>query len=121
MSLILASNSQIRRALLTQAGVKFEVRLPKFDEEAVKRTGIENGEKLAIRLAEGKAMSISANSGDWVIGSDSTVSVEGLRYSKPKDRDEAAAHLRAFSGRTMSLSSAVALSRGTRADWSHAE
>ncbi len=76
---------------------------------------------LARSLAEGKALSINAPSGGWAIGSDSVVSVEGKRYSKPRDRDEATAHLRAFSGRTMLLSSAVALARDGRIDWSHAE
>jgi septum formation protein len=56
-----------------------------------------------------------------VIGSDSTVGVEGIRYSKPRDREEAAEHLRAFSGQTMLLSSAVALANKGRIDWSHAE
>ena len=32
MSLILASNSQIRRTMLEQAGLQFEVRSPDFDE-----------------------------------------------------------------------------------------
>ena len=42
-------------------------------------------------------------------------------FDKPRDRDEAAEHLRAFSGRTMLLSSAVALASDGRVDWSHAE
>jgi septum formation protein len=49
------------------------------------------------------------------------VSVDGRRFSKPADRDQAAAHLRSFSGRTMSLSSAVALATRGKVDWSHAE
>ena len=122
MSLILASNSQIRRTMLIQAGVEFDVRSPEFDEDTAKLTGANEGnETMARRLAEGKANSIPTEPGDWVIGSDSTVSVEGVGYSKPRDRDEAAAHLSAFSGRTMLLSSAVALSRNQRTDWSHAE
>lgn len=56
-----------------------------------------------------------------MIGSDSTVSVDGRRYSKPRDREEAAGHLRAFSGKIMLISSAVALARGGVVDWSHAE
>ena len=118
MSLILASNSQIRREMLGAAGVAFEVRSPNFDENRVKQEGI-SGEELARKLAEGKAASI--DSSGWVIGSDSTVSVDGVRYSKPRDRDQAAEHLRAFSGRTIQLSSAVALARNGRVDWSHAE
>lgn len=120
MSLILASNSQIRSDLLTHAGVAFDVRSPLFDEEQVKASGL-SGEELARRLAEGKAASLVLGPEDWLIGSDSTVTVDGVRYSKPRDRDEAAAHLRAFSGRTMFLSSAVALARQGSVDWSHAE
>lgn len=120
MSLILASKSEIRRSMLTQAGVAFEVRPPDFDEHSVKQEGFE-GEILAARLAEGKAASIDTGPGDWVIGSDSTVSVDGRHYSKPRDRGEAAEHLRLFSGNTMLLSSAVALARNGKVDWSHAE
>jgi septum formation protein len=121
MSLILASNSQIRRIMLEQAGVEFAARLPDFDEARVKQGFTGDGETLARQLAEGKAASVAADAADWVIGSDSSVSVDGTRYSKPRDRDEAAAHLGAFSGRTMLLSSAVALANQGRIDWSHAE
>ena len=117
MSLILASNSQIRRQMLEQAGAEFEVGAPNFDEDSAKASGLD-GEELARLLAEGKAASVFE---DWVIGSDSTVSVDGVRYSKPRDRDQAAVHLRAFSGRTMLLSSAVALATQGSVDWSHAE
>jgi len=121
MSLILASNSQIRRSMLEQAGVRFEVRQPDFDEDILKRQAGLEGENLSRRLAEGKAASIRGADGDWVIGSDSTVTVEGVRYSKPRSRDEAASHLGHFSGRTMYLSSAVALAHQGAIDWSHAE
>jgi septum formation protein len=121
MSLILASNSQIRRSMLEQAGVEFEVRSPAFDEDSVKLEHGGSGESLARHLAEGKAASITAVPDDWVIGSDSTVVVDGVQYSKPRDRDEAADHLRAFSGRIMLLSSAVALANRGNVDWSHGE
>ena len=120
MSLILASNSQIRHQMLAQAGVEFEVRSPNFDEEAAKKDGL-GGEELARLLAEGKARSIDSGPADWVIGSDSTVSVDGVRYSKPRVRAQAVEHLRAFAGRTMLLSSAVALAKGGVVEWSHAE
>ena len=121
MSLILASNSQIRKAMLEQAGLDFEVRSPEFDEDEAKRSFDGDSEILARTLAAGKAASIAPESGDWVIGSDSTVTVEGVRYSKPRDRDEAVVHLRAFSGRIMLLSSAVALARRGKVEWVHAE
>jgi septum formation protein len=121
MSLILASNSQIRRLMLEQAGIDFRIRSPEFDEDSAKVDHHGEGQALALRLAEGKATSIAAGDSDWVIGSDSSVTVEGIRYSKPRGRAEAADHLRAFSGRTMQLSSAVAMANRGRVDWSHAE
>jgi septum formation protein len=120
MSLILASNSGIRRIMLEHAGVEFDVRSPAFDEEMAKQRGLD-GERLVAILAEGKAASVDAGPEAWVIGSDSSVSVDRKRYSKPRDRKEAAAHLRAFSGRTMLLSSAVALAHRGRIEWTHAE
>ena len=121
MTLILASNSEIRRHMLTQAGMEFRATSPEFDEATVKQAHVGDGQSLALTLAEGKAGSISAGPGDWVIGSDSVVSVDGHIFSKPRDRAEAARHLAAFSGRSMLLSSAVALVKDGRIDWSHAE
>ena len=121
MSLILASNSEIRRAMLAQAGLEFVVRPPDFDEQPTKESHIGDGESLSRRLAEGKALSARATEEDWLIGSDSVVEIDGTRYSKPRDRDEAARHLRAFSGRTMFLSSAVAIAHRGAIDWSHSE
>jgi septum formation protein len=121
MSLILASNSQIRKAMLEQAGLVFEVQTPAFDENGAKLGFAGDSEFLARTLAEGKSASVMGGRDDWVIGSDSTVTVEGVRYSKPRDRDEAASHLRAFSGREMQLSSAVALARQGQVEWTHAE
>ena len=121
MSLILASNSQIRKLMLAQAGVDFDVRSPNFDEDRAKQDAAGGPENLARVLAEGKALSLQAGEKDWIIGSDSIVTVDGRSFSKPRDRQEAADHLRRFSGRTMLLSSAVALANHDRIDWSHAE
>ena len=75
--------------------------------------------EIAATLAAAKACSVEGE--DWVIGSDSVVSVGGRLFDKPRDRDEAAEHLRFFSGKTMLLTSAVALARGGEVDWSHVE
>lgn len=107
--------------MLDQAGVDYRVESPDFDEDIVKQKHVGDGATLAKRLAEGKALSLKTSADEWVIGSDSTVTVNGTRYSKPRDREEAAAHLRAFSGQVMELSSAVALARAGKVDWSHAE
>jgi septum formation protein len=117
LALILASTSPIRRHLLDAAGVTYEAVKPDVDEAQLK-LGLSGAEEIALRLAEAKAVSVP---GDWVIGSDSVVSAGGRIFDKPRDRDEAAEHLRFFSGQEMVLTSAVALAHGGRLDWSHGE
>lgn len=122
MPLVLASASAIRRAMLESAGVAVEVVPASVDETTVKATHHGDDRSLARSLAEAKALDVAARlSGKWVIGGDSVVSVDGRRFGKPASRDEAATHLRAFSGKTMILSSAAALARDSRLDWSHGE
>jgi len=104
--------------MLDAAGVKFRAIKPDVDEAAVKAR-LNDARDIAAELAAAKATSIGGN--DWVIGSDSVVSVEGRLFDKPRDRDEAAEHLRFFSGKPMLLTSAVALARGGRLDWTHVE
>jgi len=102
--------------MLDAAGVAVAAVAPEVDEAALK-TGQPGDD--AIRLAEAKALAVSARRrDDWTIGSDSIVSVNGTPFDKPRDRDEAAAHLRYFSGRRMVLTSAVALAREGVIDWS---
>ena len=120
MSLILASTSPIRRHLLHQAGVEVVVLPPRLDEERVKQAHAGDAASLALHLAEAKALSVEAP-GALVIGSDSTLTVDGRAYSKPRDRADAARHLAEFSGKEMLLSSAVALARNGAIDWSHVD
>jgi septum formation protein len=117
MSLILASSSSIRGAMLRSAGVEFEVVLSSVDEGEAK-VGLSAAGDIAAELAAAKALAVSRERpGDWVIGSDSVVSVAGQTFDKPRDREEAAAHLRFFSGNPMELTSAVALAHDGDLDW----
>lgn len=120
MSLILASTSPIRLQLLTEAGVEATVMRPIVDEDQAKARHDGDAPSLALHLAEAKALSLD-RPGDWVIGSDSTLSVDGHLFSKPRDRADAARHLAQFSGRQMVLSSAVALARDGVVEWSHVD
>ena len=117
MSLILASTSAIRRHMLDAAGVDYEPVKPDVDEDEL-RLGLSDPGEIALRLASAKALSVP---GGWVIGSDSVVTSEGRHFTKPSNRADAAKHLRFFSGKPMELTSAVALARGGRLDWSHVE
>ncbi|MFM5954736.1 MAG: Maf family protein [Novosphingobium sp.] len=121
MSLILASQSASRRAMLDAAGVAYEAVPAHLDERALEASlaGAPPAE-VAWALAEAKALAVAPDrAGALVLGSDSLVSVEGRRFDKPRDREEAAAHLRFFSGKTMELHSAAALARYGAVIWSH--
>lgn len=103
--------------MLDAAGVDYEAVKPDVDEGELS-LGLSDATQIAVRLAGAKAVSVP---GEWVIGSDSVVSAAGCRFSKPQDRDEAAEHLRFFSGKPMKLTSAVALAHGGSLDWNHVE
>lgn len=121
MPLVLASKSAIRRAMLEAAGLDHEAVPAGIDETPVK-AGAREPEALALELAGAKAAAVSAGRlDDWVIGSDSVVSVDGRMFDKPADRGQAADHLRFFSGKAMRLTSAVALARGGAIEWSHCD
>ena len=117
--LVLASKSASRQAMLTGAGVAFETCPADVDERALEREMSEaDPADIAQALAAAKAAGVSQDRpGRWTLGSDSLVVVDGARFDKPGSRDEAAAHLRAFSGRTMHLHSAAALAMNGRIDW----
>lgn len=118
MTLILASSSAIRRAMLDQAGIPFSA-IPADVDEAAEKARRSDPDELALELARAKALAVSrVRPGDWVIGSDSVVSVGGRLFDKPASREQAADHLRFFSGKPMRLSSAVALAIDGRVDWS---
>jgi septum formation protein len=118
LALILASTSAIRRHMLEAAGVAYRAMKPDVDEDSVK-TRLNGAAEIASELAAAKACSIGED--DWVIGSDSIVTADARLFDKPRDREEAAEHLRFFSGKTMLLTSAVALARGGQLDWRHVD
>ena len=121
LALILASQSPIRRLMLDQAGIAHSAIPAGIDEDEVKHR-LTDPRMVALELARAKALAVSRDRPkDWVIGSDSVVSVGNRQFGKPESRSQAAEHLRIFSGRPMLLSSAVALARDGELDWNHVE
>ena len=107
--------------MLDAAGIHHAVVPAKVDESAAKAR-LSDPCEIALELAKAKALNVGQASGDdWVVGSDSIVSVGSRLFDKPEDRDQAAEHLRLFSGKPMELTSAVALARGGSIEWSHCE
>lgn len=117
--IILASQSASRRAMLEAAGVSFTALPAHVDERAIEaRLGDAAPDAVALALAGAKALAVAPQRpGELVLGSDSLVDVDGRRFDKPKSREDAAAHLRFFSGKVMRLHSAAALARDGEVVW----
>lgn len=122
MTFILASKSASRRAMLDAAGVAYTSIPADIDERAVE-AGLAGAvpPDIAEALSVAKAAAVAAlHLGALVLGSDSLVVCDGRRFDKPRSAEEAAEHLRFFSGKVMELHSAAALVRDGGCEWSHA-
>jgi septum formation protein len=108
--LVLASRSTVRRTMLEAAGVPIETCPADIDERSVEAAApLQAPVAIAALLARQKASVIAGrNPGRLVLGADQTLSLEGRRFAKPADRATARAQLRALSGRTHELYSAIA-------------
>ena len=118
--IILASKSAARRAVLTGAGVPFEVAVAGVDEDAVKTAMLAQGatpRDVADALAEIKAVKISAGRPGFVIGSDQTLEFEGRLYDKAETLDAARERLKTMRGKPHRLHSAVVAARDGAPIW----
>jgi septum formation protein len=106
MTLVLASRSPQRRAILEQLGVPFVERPVDVVEE-------DDGVPTAVagENALRKAVAAGAAEGEVVLGVDTVVATELEIWGKPPSADAAAETLRRLSGRTHTVVSGVALVR----------
>ena len=124
MTLILASQSVSRRAMLSAAGVPYSVMPSYVDENAAKSLLADLSPRgIAGALAEMKAIRVSTSEpGKLVLGSDSIVALaDGKMLDKPRDRAEAADHLRRMRGSVHDIWSAAVIVEDGRAVWRRAE
>jgi septum formation protein len=121
--LILASGSRSRAQLLRNAGIAFDAIVPEVDESAVKTTLKASGlsaSACADRLAEAKARAVAlSHPNRVVIGADQMLECAGRWFDKPATLAAAADHLRALSGRSHELPTAVVAVRGATRLWGH--
>ena len=111
-SLMLASTSRYRAALLERLGMPFTTEAPGVEETA--RAG-EAPAARALRLAEAKAAAVAARHPDgWVLGSDQLAVRDGQVLGKPLDADRCRAQLLASSGRDVSFLTAACLLHADR-------
>jgi septum formation protein len=108
VTLVLASRSPQRRAILEQLGVPFVERPVDVVEEEAGVPVAVAGEN-ALR----KALAAGAGEGEIVLGVDTVVAIELAIWGKPPDAAAAAETLRRLSGRTHVVVSGVALLRSS--------
>jgi septum formation protein len=125
VSLILASASQARRAMLESAGISFSVEPAAVDEGAIKRSLRSQGAAVSVvaeALAVEKAEVVSRrHSSALVIGSDQMLSCNGRWFDKPADRAAARAQLMALRGHRHELTAAVVVVSGGMRLWRHVD
>ncbi len=103
----LASASPRRAELLERMGLRFEIRPTHVEEDD---SGSDGPEQMVLKNAKLKASTLAKVEPDaLVLGSDTTVAIDGTVLSKPEDLEDARRMLRQLSGRTHTVYTAVAL------------
>ena len=121
-SVILASGSASRRALLAGAGVEARSIKPNVDEDAAKnamRADNISVRDQAMRLAELKAIKVSRSEPGLVIGGDQMLNLNGEAFDKPKDLGAAREHLRKLSSHAHTLETAIVIAENGEPVWRH--
>jgi len=125
MTLILASRSSARRAMLEAAGLRAELDPADVDEAAFKGRLVSEGadaRSVAQALAGEKALAVSSRRpGALVLGADQTLEQDGTLYDKAASMDEARARLKQFSGAEHRLHSGAALAHDGQLVWTVAD
>jgi septum formation protein len=128
--LILASASASRADILRNAGLVFRQMPSDVDERAIEtQLATENAgqgaafaERLALALAEAKALAVSKDHpGALVIGADQVMACGGDVLHKPETLEAACEQLMRLRGRAHTLFSGVCVALGTAVAWRHCE
>ena len=112
MSLILASSSPFRKAILEKLGIAFETASPDINESR------ENGESpfnLALRLSQEKALEVAKSHSGLIIASDQVATLgngnnaQDEIFTKPGSHENAFLQLKSSSGKTITFLTGLAL------------
>ena len=102
--LILASSSDIRKKILDDNGISYIAKNHNFDEKILKSDKALSPDKLSLKLARGKAMSLRDKFFNHVVlGCDQVCLLKDRIFSKPLTVDKAVNNLSILSGQTHQL------------------
>lgn len=107
MTLVLASSSPFRKALLEKLQLEFITDSPDIDETPVAN---ESTEQMVLRLSEAKARALAeTHKNALIIGSDQSATLNGKILNKPGNFDVAFRQLQAASGQTVTFYTGLCL------------
>lgn len=119
-TLVLASGSASRRAILEKACVPFEIDPAGIDEGAVKTAFTGSPGELALELARQKALAVSPRQpGKLVLGADQVLEFDGQAFDKSRDESEARARLVMLRGKPHALVGGLVLALDGKIVWEH--
>tara|TARA_Y100000591_G_C21719696_1_gene638037 strand:+ start:485 stop:1066 length:582 start_codon:yes stop_codon:yes gene_type:complete len=125
MKLILASKSGVRKKILEDHNIDFEVIVSNVDEDEVKASLIAEGADpllISKNLAEIKSVKVSNNNPNkLVLGADSVISLNDELINKPKSREEALLILKKLNDSKHYLISSVCISKNGAMIWNHSD
>lgn len=123
--LILASGSTVRRKLMENAGLVFEVVPASVDERVIEErlpADQRDPVSVALHLAIAKAREVSARMPEAVVvGCDQTMSLGDRIFHKAQTLEDARRTLEILRGQEHSLNSAICLVRNGDVLWSHVD
>ena len=118
--LLLASTSQTRKKILTNAGIKFIYKPPRINEEEEKEKlkKIKRPEKICQQLAKQKSIVTSRHHPTWfVLGVDTCLIYKKKFLSKPKTKKEAKKLLDILNGKEHRIYSSLYISKNGKKIW----
>ena len=123
LSIILASGSESRKIMLTDAGVLFDVIVSEVDEDALKDLIAEMPfEKQVIELAKAKAAAVSkSNPKSFVIGGDQMCVMGDEVFHKPGSHDQAIINLSKLSNTIHFQHSGICIYKNSECLWEYSE
>ena len=121
--IILASTSPTRRALLANAGLRYESIAPDIDEKALlQRNPHWTPAEASRRLAKSKSVDVSQHHPNAiVIGADQVLACEGQIFGKPVDADHCREQLTYLRGKDHFLISSVVCALNGFSIWAYAQ
>ena len=125
MKIILASKSGVRKKILEENNVEFDVVPSQVDEDMSKESLLNEGADpflISKNLAELKAVKVSKSNADQLIlGADSVISLNDKLINKPKTREEAFEILFNLNGKIHYLISSVCFVKNGSMVWNYSE